>query len=484
MSKITDRAPALVWLRNDLRIADNPALFHACESGAPVLPVYILDDSARHAPGAASRWWLHHSLTSLGEALEAAGAKLMLRRGASADTVKTLIKETGADAVYWNRRYYPAHVETDKKLKAALAADGVNVKSYNGNLLREPWELQTKTGSHYRVYSPFWRALQKAGPARDAPAPAIQRIKGPARYPATDAVADWGLLPTEPDWAQEIGSVWSPGEKGARERLNSFLNDAVNHYADGRDRPDQEFTSRLSPHLALGEISPLTIWRETQARINAGDVSPRAAEKFLSEIAWREFSYNLLFHHSDLPEAPLRKEFAASSWRDDADGFKAWRQGRTGYPIIDAGMRQLWRTGWMHNRVRMLVASFLIKDMLIPWQRGEGWFWDTLVDADLANNAASWQWVAGCGADAAPYFRIFNPVTQGKKFDPDGNYVREFVTELAEIPSNYIHAPWEAPEDVLRRAGVSLGKTYPMPILDHGEARRRALEWYDRAKAG
>ncbi len=484
MSKKTDPALALVWLRNDLRIADNPALFHARESGAPVLPVFILDENAPHAPGAASRWWLHHSLIALAEAMKDAGTRLTLRRGNAADVLSKLIEETGAGAVYWNRRYYPAHVEADKTLKAGLTDDGIAVKSYNGNLLREPWELKTKTGDHYKVYSPFWRALQKAGPARDAPAPAMQKIAGPARYPKSDALADWDLLPTKPNWAEEIASIWSPGEKGARERLNDFLGEAVNHYADGRDRPDREFTSRLSPHLAFGEISPLTIWRETRARIDAGDIASSAAEKFLSEIAWREFSYNLLFHHGDLPEAPLRKEFANFSWRNDAEGFKTWRKGLTGYPIVDAGMRQLWRTGWMHNRVRMIVASFLIKDLLIPWQKGEAWFWDTLVDADLANNAASWQWVAGCGADAAPYFRIFNPVTQGKKFDPDGNYVREFVTELAEMPVKYIHAPWEAPEDVLREAGVSLGKTYPMPILDHGEARRRALERYDEAKAG
>ncbi len=484
MSEKTHPAPALVWLRNDLRIADNPALFHARESGAPVLPVFVLDESAPHAPGAASRWWLHHSLSSLDAALTAAGARLILRRGATADVLKALIEETGAGAVYWNRRYYPAYVETDKALKASLVAEGVVVKSYNGGLLREPWELQTKTGGHFKVFTPFWRALQKAGPARATPAPALKKIAGPARYPASDAVEDWNLLPTSPNWAEEIGSVWSPGEKGARDRLIGFLNGAINHYADGRDRPDREYTSRLSPHLAFGEISPLTIWRETHARIDAGEISPGAGEKFLSEIAWREFSYNLLFHHGDLPEAPLRKEFTNFSWRKDNAGLKAWEKGLTGYPIVDAGMRQLWRTGWMHNRVRMIAASFLIKDLLVPWQKGEAWFWDTLVDADLANNAASWQWVAGCGADAAPYFRIFNPVTQGKKFDPEGDYVREFVTELAKMPSKYIHAPWEAPEDVLRRAGVSLGKTYPMPILDHGQARRRALERYDEAKAG
>ncbi len=484
MTKNTHRSLALVWLRNDLRIADNPALFHACKSGAVVLPVYILDEHAPHAPGAASRWWLHHSLKSLSEMLAEASAPLILRRGPSAETLQSLIAETGAEAVYWNRRYYPAHVEADKSLKADLVAKGVGVHSYNGNLLREPWDLQTKAGGHFKVFTPFWRALQKAGPARDTPAPTIQKFKRPKQLPDTDALADWRLQPTAPNWAKEIASVWSPGEHGAHKRLYDFLAGAVDHYTDGRDRPDQDFTSRLSPHLAFGEISPLTIWRETRQRVDAGIISPGGAEKFLSEIAWREFSCNLLFHHGDLPDAPLRKEFADFAWRDDTEGLRAWQHGLTGYPIVDAGMRQLWRTGWMHNRVRMIVASFLIKDLLVPWQAGQSWFWETLVDADLANNAASWQWVAGCGADASPFFRIFNPVTQGRKFDPDGNYVREFVTELAALPAKYVHAPWEAPERALQQAGVSLGKTYPMPILDHGEARRRALDRYAKAKAG
>lgn len=484
MPKNTAGKPILVWLRNDLRIADNPALFHARQSGSAVIPVFILDGYAPHAPGAASRWWLHHSLKALGDDLSAAGAKLILRRGAWADTLKGIVEETDASAVYWNRRYAPAHLDIDKAIKTDLNQSGVEVQSFNGNLLREPWELKTQSGSPYKVYSPFWRALQKAGPARSDAFPSMRKIDGPDRSPPSDQLEDWGLRPTNPNWAEEIASVWTPGERGARARLHEFFLDRINHYTDGRDRPDHEFTSRLSPHLAFGEISPLTIWRETRARDDAGNISSRAAEKFLSEIAWREFSHTLLFHYRDLSTAPLRPEFQDFDWREDATGLDAWRKGLTGYPIIDAGMRQLWRTGWMHNRVRMIVASFLIKDLLIPWQEGEAWFWDTLVDADLANNAASWQWVAGCGADAAPYFRIFNPTTQGRKFDPDGDYVREFVTELAGLPAKYIHAPSEAPENVLREAGVSLGKTYPKPILDHGEARRRALERYDKIKAG
>ena len=484
MPKNAAANPVLVWLRNDLRIADNPALFHAHRSGAPVIPVYILDDSAPHAPGAASLWWLHHSLKALGADLAARGTKLILRRGPWSESLKGLVAETGAGAVFWNRRYTPAYCDIDQVIKNELNQSGIDVQSLNGNLLREPWELKTKSGGSYRVFSPFWRALQKAGPARDAPLAPMQSINSPDRSPQSDRLEDWGLTPTNPNWAEEISSCWTPGERGAFTRLHSFLDREINHYADGRDRPDREYTSRLSPHLAFGEISPLTIWHETQARIAAGDVATGAGEKFLSEIAWREFAYSLLCHHRDLPTAPLRPEFQRFEWREDASGFDAWRKGLTGFPIVDAGMRQLWRTGWMHNRVRMVVASFLVKDLLIPWQKGADWFWDTLVDADIANNAASWQWVAGCGADAAPYFRFFNPTTQGRKFDPDGAYVRDFVTELAGLPAKYIHAPWEAPENVLREAGVSLGKTYPKPILDHGEARRRALERYDRVKAG
>ncbi len=484
MPKNTASNPVLAWFRNDLRLADNPALFHARETGAAVIPVYILDDDAPHRPGAASRWWLDHSLKALGADLASAGARLVLRRGDSAEELKKLAQETGASAVYWNRRYAPAHVAIDKIIKADLTNSGVEVNTFNGNLLREPWELKTQTGGPYKVYSPFWRALQKAGPARSDPFPSLRKIKGADRHPPSETLNDWELLPSKPNWAEEIATLWTPGERAAQSRLHSFLENRVDHYADGRDRPDFELTSRLSPHLAFGEISPLTIWCETKARIEANEISMGAAEKFLSEIAWREFAHTLLYHFDDLPTAPLRPEFANFDWRDDAIGFRAWRKGLTGYPIVDAGMRQLWRTGWMHNRVRMIVASFLIKDLLIPWQQGAAWFWETLVDADLANNAASWQWVAGSGADAAPYFRIFNPVAQGRKFDPDGDYVREFVTEIAGLPAKFIHAPWEAPENVLREAGVSLGKTYPKPILDHGEARKRALERYDRVKAG
>ena len=474
--------PALLWFRQDLRLGDNPALAAARRTGAPVIPVFIFDETLAHPPGAASRWWLHHSLAALSADLEKLGAGLVLRRGPAARVIPALVEETGAAHVFWNRRYFPDHIEADKRLKSSLTEAGVKVETFNGSLLREPWELKTGSGGAYRVFTPFWKALKAAGPAR-AEAQARPRVLETAGAKIqSDTLGDWGLLPQKPDWAREFAAAWTPGEAGARQRLSEFLNNAVHDYTDGRDRPDKDYTSRLSPHLAFGEISPLQVWQTTQAKMSEGAVSDDAGHKFLSELAWREFSYSLIFNNEKLPEAPLREEFADYPWRDDRKALEAWRKGLTGYPIVDAGMRQLWRTGWMHNRVRMIVASFLIKDLLIRWQDGEAWFWDTLVDADLANNAASWQWVAGCGADAAPYFRIFNPVTQGEKFDPEGDYVREFVPELRNLPAKHIHAPWKAPEDVLDKAGVKLGESYPHPIVDHAAARKRALDGYGTIK--
>ncbi len=473
---------SLVWFRRDLRLGDNPALDAARRRGGPVVPVYIHDESKPHAPGGASRWWLHHSLQALAADLEKAGAPLVLRRGPASAVLPALVEETGAGHVFWNRRYYPGHLDTDKNLKQELAGAGVAVETFNGSMLREPWELKTGAGGPYRVFTPFWKSLNQAGPARSATAPRPRKIEGPAKRPKSDKLQAWDLLPRNPDWAKEFHNVWTPGEAGAHARLNDFLSETIDDYKDGRDRPDKDYTSRLSPHLAFGEISPLQIWTATKVKMDSGAVGDSGGYKFLSELAWREFSSTLLYHNPRLPEEPLREAFADYPWRDDSQGLAAWKRGRTGYPIVDAGMRQLWRTGWMHNRVRMIVASFLIKDLLIPWQEGEAWFWDTLVDADLANNAASWQWVAGCGADAAPFFRIFNPVSQGQKFDPAGDYVREFVPELKNMPREHIHAPWKAPAELLDKAGVILGKSYPRPVVDHAAARHRALEGYNRIK--
>jgi deoxyribodipyrimidine photo-lyase len=470
-------APVVVWFRQDLRLADNPALIAAAQSGAPVVPLYILDDAGHGAwaPGGASRWWLHHALEALGGALARLGSPLVLRRGEAAAVLDAVIAETGATRVLWNRCYEPALRARDEAIKSALSARGITARSTNAALLFEPWTIATQSGQQFKVYSPFARAC-RAAEAPPLPVAAPAELRAPAAAVASDALESWRLLPRAPDWAGGLRALWQPGEEGAQRRLARFLAEAVEGYKQERNRPDLEATSRLSPHLHFGEISPRQLWHAAMARSGPG------ADHFASELLWREFAYHLLHHFPDLPERNWRPEFDAFPWNESHDGLAAWQRGRTGYPIVDAGMRELWQTGWMHNRVRMIAGSFLVKDLMLPWQLGEAWFWDTLVDADLANNAASWQWVAGCGADAAPYFRVFNPVLQGEKFDPEGTYVRRFVPELARLPSRFIHRPWEADAVTLRAAGVVLGGNYPQPIVDHGEARVRALAAFAKLK--
>jgi deoxyribodipyrimidine photo-lyase len=473
--------PAILWFRQDLRLADNPALRAAAARGRPVLPVYILDDET--IIGGAARWWLHNSLERLGRSLGKLGAPLLLKKGRAIDVLPRLADQIGAGCVLWNRCYEPHAVARDTALKAALKAQGIAAESFNAGLLFEPWEIATKSGAPYKVFTPFWKAcLARGGVASPQAAP--KSLTPSPKAPHGEGLDSWTLRPSDPDWAKEFGTVWTPGEAGARARLNNFLDRALEDYGAGRDRPDLEATSRLSPHLHWGEIGPRQIWQAIETR-NLSDGRTRvgqAAAKFLSELGWREFSHHLLFHFPGLPEKNFNRNFDAFPWRDDARGMRAWQRGRTGYPIVDAGMRELWATGWMHNRVRMVAASFLTKHLLIDWRAGARWFWDTLVDADLANNSASWQWVAGCGADAAPYFRIFNPVLQGQKFDPKGAYVRRWVPELARLPATHIHRPWMAPIEVLRAAGIELGRTYPNPIVDHKAARARALEAYDKVR--
>ena len=473
----------IVWFRQDLRLTDNRALRAAAADGARVLPVYILDDDTPGAwkMGAASRWWLHHSLEALGRSLADLGVPLVLRRGVIAEELSKLVTETGAKGVYCSRSYEPWAIKLEHTLKASIEKAGAAFKRYPGTLLREPEDIKTKTGGPFKVYTPFWNALSSgADPAKPQPAPA--QLPPPVKLPKSDKLADWKLLPTKPDWAGGMRESWQPGEAGAELRLEAFLDETIAGYATSRDRPDKLGTSRLSPHLHFGEISPARVWHAVM-RHTGGDSLGKGELTFLKEIAWREFSHHLLFHFPDLPEKPFRPEFAAYPWKYQKAKLTAWQRGQTGYPIVDAGMRELWHTGWMHNRVRMIVASFLIKHLLISWQQGEAWFWDTLVDADLANNAASWQWVAGSGADASPYFRIFNPMKQGTTFDPDGHYVRRWVPEIAGLPDADLHAPWEADAAALQSAGIVLGKTYPKPIVDHAEARTAALDGYATVKA-
>jgi deoxyribodipyrimidine photo-lyase len=473
-------APIIVWFRQDLRLADNPALIHAVQSKRPVICLYVLDDETPKdwKWGGASRWWLHESLEALSKAIADKGGKLILRKGRGDDVVEKLAKETGAEAVVWNRCYEPFAIARDKKLKTALAEKNIDVQSFNGSLLHEPWEIKTKTGGPYHVFTPFWRAAREK-PAPDKPHPVPKAIDVHKPSIASNTLSDWKLLPhkPEPDWAGGLRDMWTPGEAGAQKNLRNFLHH-LGDYPEGRDHPDRDHTSRLSPHLHWGEISPRQVWHTIAMHTGNG------SDKFLSELGWREFSYHLLFHNPHLPEKPLREEFTKMHWRRDERAFKAWTKGQTGIPIVDAGMRQLWQTGWMHNRVRMIVASLLIKHLLINWRHGEDWFWDTLVDADLAANAENWQWVAGCGADASPFFRIFNPVLQGEKFDSDGGYVRRYVPELAKMPNAHIHKPWEAPDDVLKKAGVTLGRDYPEPIVDLPEGRERALAAFKQLRSG
>ena len=469
---MTGNAPLIVWLRSDLRLSDNPALHDACLNGRPVLALYILDEETPGIRdlGGAAKWWLHHALERLGEAFAKMGAQLILRRGTADTVLATLINEVGAAGVYWNRCYDPPQMARDRRIKETLKQQGLEAKSFNGSLLSEPWTIATKAGGYYKVYTRYWQACRDQGdPPPPLPAP-VQICQYQSRI-NSDVLNDWKLLPGTPDWAGGLRTRWQPGEDGAKSRLQDFLQGGLEGYADGRDFPADPVTSNLSPHLHSGDISPRQIWHETLKAVGWS----QDAEKFLKELVWREFAYHVFYHLPEITEQPMQGRFRAFPWRDDPAGLQAWQRGLTGYPMVDAGMRELWQTGQMHNRVRMITASFLVKHLLLSWQQGEAWFWDTLVDADLAVNAFSWQWVAGSGADAAPYFRIFNPIIQGQKFDPDGRYIRTYVPEIAGLPDKYLFQPWLAPDDVLADAGIKMGVTYPAPIVDHKLARERAL---------
>ncbi|MCP5203115.1 MAG: deoxyribodipyrimidine photo-lyase [Pseudomonadales bacterium] len=468
------------WFRRDLRTRDLPGLLAAAGSGHPVVPCYILDDDTpgEYRAGGASRWWLHHSLAHLQKALRNLGGQLVLRRGATARVLAELVEQCDARAVYCSRQYEPWADELEQQLHATLVERGVAFKRYPGALLFEPAAVQTQGGTPFRVFTPFWRQCQRLDEPR-LPQPPARHVSWHPRPPAGDTLEDWALLPRSPDWANHWLELWSPGSHGAAQRLADFLGGPVADYSRGRDRPALAGTSRLSPHLHFGEISPRSVWHAARGLERAQPGCRQEVDKFLSELGWREFSYHLMHHFPAIAEQPFRKPFRHFPWRDNPEKLRAWQRGATGYPMVDAGMRELWHTGYMHNRVRMLVASFLTKHLLIHWRHGARWFHDTLVDADLANNSCGWQWVAGSGADAAPYFRIFNPVTQGEKFDGDGDYVRRWVAELARLPGRYLHRPWEAPADTLAAAGVTLGENYPLPVVEHKTAREAALAAYE-----
>jgi deoxyribodipyrimidine photo-lyase len=468
-----DRTTALVWFRQDLRLADNAALSTAVETCGHVLAAYVLDEAASGdwAPGGAHRWWLHHSLASLNGALADHGISLILRRGDAADALGALVEETGAVAVHASRAFEPWARRQEIHLTKALRKKGVALHLHPGATLFDPGSIRTAAGAPFSVYTPFARACRLRAELPQ-PLPVPRPARSPRRTPRSDRLKDWGLLPSGPDWAGGLRECWRPGEDGAMRRLQHFIATGLAAYDRTRDYPAAEGPSMLSPHLHWGEISPLQVWH---AATHAPGVPAKARDAFLGEILWREFSNHLLWHQPHMPEQPLRPQLARFPWRRDTADLRAWQNGQTGIPMVDAGMRQLWRTGWMHNRVRMIAASFLVKHLLLPWQQGEAWFWDTLVDGDLANNSANWQWVAGSGADAAPFFRVFNPVLQGRKFDPEGDYIRRFVPELARLSAPDIHAPWEAKPAALERAGIRLGDTYPHPIVSLAEGRTRAL---------
>lgn len=479
---MSDR-PIILWFRRDLRLRDHAALDAAVASKSPVIPVFILDDEmpGEWRPGAASRWWLAGSLGALEKDLRARDSRLVLRKGEAVSVLLALAKETGAEAVHFTRGYEPFMPALETRLSEALRQAGVGCRRFGGHLLLEPETVTNQSGAPFRVFTPFYKTgLTREPPSRPLAVP--KTLPAPKHWPSSEPLKSWGLLPTAPDWAGGMRAFWTPGEAGAAARLHGFIKEALADYATHRDRPDLDGTSRLSPHLAFGEISPRQTWHAVTHAAEANPALQTGVTAYLRELYWREFSAHLLFHWPELPEKPFRPEFGALPWRTDAAALTAWHRGRTGYPIVDAGLRQLWSIGWMHNRVRMVTASFLTKHLLLPWRDGEAWFWDTLVDADLANNAASWQWVAGSGADAAPYFRVFNPILQGRKFDASGDYVRRWVPELAGLPAEHIHAPWEAPADVLARAGVTIGKTYPRPIIAHEKGRQQALAAYEEVK--
>jgi len=470
-------SPAILWFRNDQRLSDNPALVAASKHNS-VIPIFIWapHEETPWEPGAASKWWLHHSLLELDASLKAIGSRLHITTGNSQKTLEDLIQKTGAKALYWNRRYEPSIISRDKEIKKYFSEAGIYVESFNSSLLNEPWEVLKKDGAPYQVYTPYWNAAKKIISAKVS-----SKIKDFPGFPGKIAnslkVSDLDLTPKIP-WDSGFKKQWNPGEEHALKILANFTNKSLSSYNTGRDIPSIPGTSLLSPYLHFGNISPRQVWATViKKKLNSKD-----SEQYLKELVWREFAAQLLYHFPKTDSHPLREQFSKFPWRKSKSKLQAWQKGLTGYPIVDAGMRQLWHTGWMHNRVRMIVASFLVKDLQIKWQEGAKWFWDTLVDADLASNTMGWQWTAGCGADAAPYFRIFNPMLQGSRFDPDGAYVKQWIPELKDLPKKWIHAPWDAPRDELDKAGIKLGKDYPKPIVDHFEAKMLALMAYEQIK--
>ncbi len=476
---------SLVWYRHSLRLRDHPALVDAAEHGS-VVPVFVWapDEEGPWSPGGAAQWWLHHALQDLDARLRERGSRLIVRTGPTAEALRDVAETTGATRVVWNRRYEPPLARRDAEVQKILDEQGIETRVFESQILHDPEAVETTSGGPYHVYTPFWKKVRKenllrTGPPLDPPA-----LDAPDAWPASDPIDALNLLPEsrgESDWGGGLRDTWTPTIEGAHERLDHAVEHVLGDYEITRDRPDQEGTTRLSPYLHHGHLSPNQVWHRVATW--ADDTGRHdEAEPFLREIVFREFSYHWLYHYPDTPTETYRDKFRDFPWRDDAEALARWKRGQTGYPIVDAGMRQLYETGWMHNRVRMIVASFLTKDLMLHWRHGAEWFWDTLVDADLADNTFNWQWTAGCGADAQPFFRIFNPVSQSERHDPNGDYIRRYVPELSDLPDDALHAPWEESDARLRALGVTLGDTYPRPIVDHAEAREDALAAYEQVK--
>jgi len=480
MKRKTSEPITLLWFRRDLRISDHAPLNAALkkyketkhkEKGATILPLYVLDN---HSPnitkyGSASLWWLHHSLEVLINSLANKGSKLLLRSGPTVDVIRELLSEINIESIYFHHSVLPGEGDIETDLAELCQQRKIECKRFKGELLFEPKNIATASGTPYKVFTPFWRTcLSQTRPSKPIATP--KAIPGPKRFPKTETLESWELLPKKPNWAAEFNELWQPGEEHVSDVLDVFIKDPIASYKKMRDYPSIKGTSKISPYLSFGNISIRELWHKVEGH--------EGADFYQRELGWREFCYHLISHWPEMIEEPFQEKFKNFTWEENEEFLKAWQQGKTGYPIIDAAMRQLWQTGWMHNRLRMVVGSFLVKNLRLHWHHGATWFWDTLLDADLANNTGGWQWVAGTGADAAPYFRIFNPVTQSEKFDKDGVFIREFVPELSNIPQKYIHNPSSAPKEVLKEAGVTLGKTYPKAIVDLKTSRQVALDAY------
>lgn len=472
---------SILWFRQDLRVNDNPALNAAIENSREVIAVYILDEQSKNYRklGGASKVWLHYALDDLKKNLkEKYNINLVFKIGKSVYVLEKLFTESKAEKLFFNHCYEPYVAAND-----AIINKKFNTESFNGSLLVEPHEVKNGSGEYFKVYTAFYKkCLSSHKPRAPLKAPK-QQDKGSKLKIESLKLDDLKLLPTKPDWAAKFKKYWVISEEAAQKKLDYFFENGLKNYPDDRNFADNENgTSKLSPYLHFGQISPHQILSATEFYSHIKDSTAKGAEKYINEIYWREFSYSLLGNFNGLPEQNFRPEFDNFPWENNSELLHKWKWGKTGFPIVDAGMRELYETGYMHNRVRMIVGSFLTKNLLTHWKEGEEWFWDNLFDADLANNSASWQWVAGSGADAAPYFRIFNPVMQGKKFDPSGNYTKKWCPELKNMHINFLHNPWEASDIELRAAGVELGKNYPKPILMHDKARNRALEAYKKIK--